>query len=120
MNARIPNTGTTIQTFQCHWRTATTATRIVLNTMIPVTAMPYAVASALEDLKISTIRATPTPRSAFMLGTYICPRSVAEVWRISMRGNCPSCTACLLIENTPEITACEAMIAAIVASATSG
>ena len=37
-----------------------------------------------------------------------------------MRGSWPSCTACRVIENTPEITACDAMIVAIVASATSG
>ena len=37
-----------------------------------------------------------------------------------MRGSWPSCTACRVIEKTPEITACEAMMAATVASTTSG
>ena len=37
-----------------------------------------------------------------------------------MRGSWPSCTAWRVIENTPEITACEAMTVAIVASTTSG
>ena len=42
------------------------------------------------------------------------------VWRISMRGNWPSCTAWRVMEKTPEITACEAMMVAMVASATMG
>ena len=37
-----------------------------------------------------------------------------------MRGNWPSCTACWVMENTPEITACEAMMVAMVASTTMG
>ncbi len=37
-----------------------------------------------------------------------------------MRGRKPSCTACLVIENAPEITACDAMMVAAVASSTSG
>ena len=48
------------------------------------------------------------------------PISVAEVWRISMRGRRPSCTAWRAMENTPEITACDAMMVATVASSTSG
>ena len=37
-----------------------------------------------------------------------------------MRGARPSCTACWVIENAPEINACEAMIAAAVAIPISG
>ena len=37
-----------------------------------------------------------------------------------MRGSRPSCTACWVMEKTPEITACEAMTVAIVARTTSG
>ena len=37
-----------------------------------------------------------------------------------MRGNWPSCTAWRVMEKTPEITAWEAMMVAIVASATIG
>ncbi len=37
-----------------------------------------------------------------------------------MRGNCPSCTACWVMENTPVMTACEAMMVAKVASMTIG
>jgi hypothetical protein len=36
------------------------------------------------------------------------------------RGRKPSCTACRVTENAPEITACEAMIVATVASSTIG
>ena len=37
-----------------------------------------------------------------------------------MRGNWPSCTAWRVMEKTPEITACDAMMVATVASATMG
>ena len=37
-----------------------------------------------------------------------------------MRGRKPSFTACAVIENAPEITACEAITVAQVATATSG
>ncbi len=37
-----------------------------------------------------------------------------------MRGNWPSCTAWRVMEKTPEITACEAMMVAAVASITIG
>ena len=37
-----------------------------------------------------------------------------------MRGNWPSCTACWVMEKTPLITACDAMMVAMVASATMG
>ncbi len=37
-----------------------------------------------------------------------------------MRGQKPSCTACRVTEYAPEITACDATMVAIVASATRG
>jgi hypothetical protein len=37
-----------------------------------------------------------------------------------MRGRKPSCTACFVSENAPEITACEAITAAAVARITIG
>ena len=37
-----------------------------------------------------------------------------------MRGRKPSCIACLVSEYAPEITACEAITVAMVASATMG
>ena len=43
-----------------------------------------------------------------------------QTLRISMRGSWPNCTACWVMEKTPEITACDAMMVAMVASATIG
>ena len=48
------------------------------------------------------------------------PRSCADVWTTVTRGQNPSCIAWRVSENTPEISACDAMIAAIVASTSIG
>ena len=45
---------------------------------------------------------------------------MAEVWRICSRGRKPSWIACLVTEKAPEITACEAITVATVASTTIG
>ena len=37
-----------------------------------------------------------------------------------MRGNCPSCTACCVMEKTPEITACDAITDAMAERTTIG
>jgi hypothetical protein len=42
------------------------------------------------------------------------------VWRTVSRGKYPSCTACPLIEKTPDITACDAITVAQAASTTIG
>ena len=50
--------------------------------IVPVTATPYAAASELEDLNISTTRMHPIPNARFTSGTNICPVSDCEVWTI--------------------------------------
>ena len=54
--------------------------------IVPVTAIPYAAASALEDLNMSTTRMHPSPSARFTSGTNICPVSDCEVWTICTRG----------------------------------
>ena len=44
----------------------------------------------------------------------------SEVWRIRSSGRKPSATACRVTENAPEITACDAITVARVASTTTG
>ena len=53
-------------------------------------------------------------------GTYTCPISLDEVCRIRRRGRKPSATACRVTENAPEMTACDAITVASVASTTIG
>ena len=56
----------------------------------------------------------------FAWGTYTWPISRDEVCSMSRRGQYPSWMACLVRENTPEMRACDAMMAAAAASATRG
>ena len=53
-------------------------------------------------------------------GTYTCPISWCEVWRMVSRGRKPRPTAWRVTEKAPEITACEAMTVANVARTTIG
>jgi len=59
-------------------------------------------------------------RTQFTAGMYTWPDAVAEVWKIRIRGRYPSCTAWVVSENAPEISACEAMTVAAVAISTRG
>ena len=54
----------------------------------------------------------------FTIGTKMCPCSCAEVCNIRRRGSRSSCTAWRVTEKAPVIVACEAMMAASVASNT--
>jgi hypothetical protein len=49
---------------------ATTASRIVVITIVPVTAIPYAAASALDDRKPTVMRTVQIARNQFTCGTY--------------------------------------------------
>src|SRR5271167_4760785 len=93
---------------------------MVVSSMVDATAIPYAAARLSEDLKKTTRKKTAANSERLMNGTYTCPISCVDVWTIGMRGRNPSCTACLVMENAPEITACDAMIVAAVAKITSG
>ena len=87
---------------------------------VPVTVRPYATTRRDEDWKISTVAATPMNMISVITGTLICPRIVFEVWTIGRRGRSPICIACWASEYMPEITACEAITVATVASTTIG
>jgi hypothetical protein len=58
----------------------------VVTAIVPVTAMPYAAARALELPKLSTSEIAPIISSQLMAGTYTCPAWVAEVWITATRG----------------------------------
>src|ERR1700712_4778273 len=88
--------------------------------MVDATAIPYADARVSEDLKNTTRNTTAANNKRLMNGTYTWPISCVDVCTIGMRGRKPSCTACLVMENEPEITACDAIIVAAVASMTKG
>src|SRR5665213_1647195 len=64
-----PNTAITTGRRQRHCRRATTPTSVVLMTMTPVTAIPYAAARLLDDRKIRTISTTPMQSMMLMRGT---------------------------------------------------
>ena len=85
-----------------------------------MTAIPYADARFVDDLNPNTRPSVASISSQLISGTYTCPFSCADVWRMSNRGAYPSCTACCVSENAPEMIACEAMTVAIVATTTSG
>ena len=65
---------------------------------------------------MSTVPATPTNITNVTIGTVIWPLTVFEVCSTRMRGIHPSLIACWATVNMPEITACEAMMVASVAS----
>jgi hypothetical protein len=92
----------------------------VSTSMVAVTATPYAPARFDEEPKPTTAAITAAHSSQFTEGMYTCPISRAEVWTMVMRGRKPSCTACLVSENAPEIVACDAITVAAVASAIIG
>ena len=59
---------TTCGSDQFHRDLATTANRMVVTAIVPVTAMPYAALSALELRNISTSRRQPTMSALFTSG----------------------------------------------------
>ena len=63
---------------------------------------------------------TPAMRLQFTNGTYTWPIVLCEVWRTCRRGRNPSWTLCRARENAPDMTACEAIMAANVARTTMG
>jgi hypothetical protein len=81
-------------------------------TIVIVTAIPYAAASALDDPKPMTIKMVATINAQFDLRDVDLPISCDDVCSMSRRGAYPSWIACCVSENAPEISACEAMIAA--------
>src|SRR3954462_3976051 len=92
----------------------------VSTSIVAVTATPYAPASLEDEPKPTTAAITTAQSVQLTDGMYTCPTSRAEVCTIVMRGRKPSCTACLVREKAPEITACEAITVASVASAIMG
>ncbi len=99
---------------------ATEQARIVVITIVPVTAIPYAAARLLDSLNAITTTMTATNSIQLINGKYICPASLSEVCLIVMPGRYPRRTACRVNEKTPDITAWEAMTVANVASITIG
>src|SRR6266568_5930030 len=83
-------------------------------------ATPYAPAMLVELPNPITSAHVTSINAQLTVGTKICPISRDEVCSILSRGLYPSCTACRVRENAPEMIACEAMTAAAVARATSG
>ena len=69
---------------------ATTESRIVVMTIVPVTAMPYAAASALDDRKPTVMSTVQMARNQFTCGTYTWPIAMDEVCWMSRRGAYPS------------------------------
>ena len=63
---------------------------------------------------------TATSSAVLTAGTKIWPISRSDVCSTRMRGRKPSCIAWLVIEYTPEITACDAITVAAVESTTIG
>src|SRR5262245_11777207 len=62
-----------------HRSTATTESNIVVMTIVPVTAMPYAAANALDDRKPTVISTVQIARNQFTCGTYTWPIDIDEV-----------------------------------------
>src|SRR5690606_34860603 len=93
---------------------------MVVIPIVDVTAMPYAAARFPEVLKLSISPTVQTKSSQFILGMYICPLSLSDVCRTLILGRYPSCRAWNVNENAPEMTACEAITVAKVASITRG
>jgi hypothetical protein len=60
---------TTVVMDQPHRPRATTAKRILVTTIVPVTAMPYAAASAPAERKVTTSKRHPTMSAALISGT---------------------------------------------------
>src|SRR6476661_10769926 len=69
INAKKPNTA--IANGQLHFqaRTASTNTSSVVTSIVPVTAMPYAAARLLDDLKLTTSATTPASWIQLTAGT---------------------------------------------------
>jgi hypothetical protein len=88
--------------------------------IVPVTAMPYAAARRDELPANSTTAIQAHMRRKFTTGTKICPSVAAEVCTMVTRGTNPSCTACCVSENAPEIRAWDATTVARVAISTIG
>ena len=88
--------------------------------IVPVTAMPYAAPSALDDLKPTRARGMPTIERLVDLGDVDLPGLV--LGRVDDRHarRVAELHACCVSENAPEISACDAMIAASVAMTSSG
>ena len=74
----------------------------------------------MDEPKPRTIATTPMNSAALTPGAYTWPSSASEVWRIVSRGRNPSCTAWRVTENAPEMSACDAITVASVASSTIG
>src|ERR1700722_8187453 len=72
--------------------------REVVATIVPETAMPYALAKASDERKSNTSARTPNRRMRVTRGMKICPSWVEEVWTISRRGSNPSWIAWLASE----------------------
>lgn len=64
-----PNSAIAQRQLQPHWRVETIAARNVLIAITPVTAIPYAAASASELRKMRTMSTTPTASTRFVRGT---------------------------------------------------
>ena len=90
----------------------------VVTYIVPMTATPYADASALELWNASTNRITQTNRKPLAAGTKICPLASADVCSTRTRGNRSSWTASRVSENAPEMTACDAITVAAVDNST--
>ena len=103
---------------QPNCRRNTTAASTQVHRKVPVTAMPYAEASASDERNASTRISTPSSSAVLTCGRKICPSSVVEVWVTVMRGRKPSCMHCRAMENAPEISAWLAITVATVASTT--
>src|ERR1700680_3018225 len=115
-----PITTAVVSGFQCHKQWVMKYMSSVVRSIVDATAMPYADARLSDDLKNTTRNTTAANSDRLMNGTKTCPISCVDVWTMGTRGKKPSCTACLVIENAPEITAWDAMMVAAVARMTSG
>jgi hypothetical protein len=87
---------------------------------VPVTATPYAGASAVEEPNPTTSTTTATARARLIPGRYTWRSWLRDVWRMLIRGRNPSWIACRVRLNAPEITACDAITVATVARTTIG
>src|ERR1700722_8065856 len=72
--------------------------REVVATIVPETAMPYALARESDERNNSTRPRTPKRRTRVTRGMKICPSWVEEVWTISRRGSKPGWLAWLARE----------------------
>ncbi len=103
-----------------HLYRMTKKVRIVVVSIVPATAMPYAAAKLVDEPNVTTANTTAINWSQFTKGIYTWPISIWEVWTTRMRGRNPIAIADWVTEYVAEMVACDAMTVAMVAIATKG